>query len=161
MNLGNIETTSIQDRDIMMDQFNGQGRSISMASDINPMMMSGMMDTQSMLSSGSSIGIRKDPNLEFFQMCLLCFKINHKSHHEVLEVNYRQLYKKCTEKDKKQFYEFNEWIDKEIKKQRFKKAFEKNRLRQLRKQKLFDLLEIRNGIRYEKDVKILEHYFSF
>ena len=82
---------------------------------------------QSMISTGSSVGVRKDPNREFFQMCLLSYKMNNQDLDEVMELENKRLYTKCTEQEKKQFYEFQDWIEKEVSKIRFKKVYQKNR----------------------------------
>lgn len=37
----------------------------------------------------SSVGIRKDPNQEFFQMCLLSFKMNNQDVDTVMELDHR------------------------------------------------------------------------
>ena len=78
---------------------------------------------QSMISTGSSVGIRKDPNREFFQMCLLSYKMNNQDLDEVMELENKQMYTKCAEQEKKQFYEFHAWIEKEVNKLRFKKVY--------------------------------------
>lgn len=82
---------------------------------------------QSMVSTGSSAGVRKDPNKEFFQMCLLSYKMNNQDLDEVMELENKRMYAKCAEQEKKQFYEFQDWIEKEVSKIRFKKVYQKNR----------------------------------
>ena len=81
---------------------------------------------ESMMSIGS-VGIRKDPNREFFQMCLLSYKLNNQHVDEVMEMDGRLLYKKCVEQEQKQFYEFQGWIAKYVNKARFKKVFQRNK----------------------------------
>ena len=44
----------------------------------------------------SSLGIRKDPNLEFFRMLLLSYKMNNQDLEEVMELDHREMYIKCT-----------------------------------------------------------------
>jgi hypothetical protein len=83
-------------------------------------------DVESSMISGVSVGIRKDPNQEFFQMCLLSYKMNNQDSEVVMELNHRELYRKCTEQDKKQFFEFSDWIQREVKKLKFKHAFREN-----------------------------------
>lgn len=51
-------------------------------------------DKGSLISS--SLGIRKDPNLEFFQMLLLSYKMNNQDLEEVMELDHREMYIKCT-----------------------------------------------------------------
>lgn len=55
----------------------------------------------SALSSSSNIAIRKEPTLEFFQMCLLSHKMNNQYFESVMELDHRRLYKKCVEEESK------------------------------------------------------------
>jgi len=43
-------------------------------------------------SMSSSTSLRKDPNQEFFQMCLLSYKMMHQSNEAVMEMDHRELY---------------------------------------------------------------------
>jgi hypothetical protein len=43
-------------------------------------------------------------------MLLLSFKINNQKSDEVMELDPRKMYKKCAEVDKRQFFQFNDWI---------------------------------------------------
>ena len=40
-----------------------------------------------------------------------------------MELDHRIMFKKCVEREKKQFFEYQDWIAKEIKKIRFKKIY--------------------------------------
>jgi len=63
----------------------------------------------------------QNPNFEFFQMCLLSFKLNNQDLDEILELDQQALFTKCTVEHKKPFQDFQEWISKEVYKIRFKK----------------------------------------
>lgn len=74
-------------------------------------------------AASSSLGIRKDPNLEFFQMLLLSYKMNNQDLEEVMELDHREMYLKCTKEEKVTFFHFPDWIGKEIAKIRFRKVY--------------------------------------
>ena len=102
----------------------------------------------------SSVGIRKDPNQEFFQMCLLSFKMNNQDVESVMELGHREMYKKCTEVDKQQFFQFSDWIQKEVKKLRFKKAFFDNQRKLDSNKKWMSNVEATDGIKLVNEVQI-------
>ena len=54
---------------------------------------------QSSLQSPSVVK-KKDPNKEFFQMCLLSHKLNNQNVEAVMELDHRELYNKCVDIDK-------------------------------------------------------------
>ena len=81
-------------------------------------------------------------------MCLLSFKMNNQDLDEVMELDHRQLYKKCTEKDHKSFYEFQDWIEKEVKKLKFTRIYENNKKKLDKKKQQRNL----NGIKYFGEV---------
>ncbi len=110
-------------------------------------------------SQGSTL--RKDPNQEFFQMCLLSHKLNNQNCEAVMELDHRELYLKCAAVDKQQFHQFNDWITKEVRKLTFKRIFKKNKLDFLRKKKLQKWFpEARDGVLHVKQPKILPNYFE-
>ena len=78
---------------------NGMGIDLSNSS------ATGTNNRKNSITSGNSAG-RKEPNQEFFQMCLLSFKMNNQDLEEVLEWDHSKLYTKCVEQDKKVFHEF-------------------------------------------------------
>lgn len=57
---------------------------------------------------------KRDPNAEYFQMCLLSFKLNNQDMEEVMLLDHRRLYKKCVDEDKTEFNMFQDWIQKEV-----------------------------------------------
>ena len=59
-------------------------------------------------------------------MCLLSFKMNNQSMEAVMELDHKDLFSKCVNRDKKSFYEFNDWIKAEVSRIRFKQVYEKN-----------------------------------
>ena len=61
--------------------------------------------------------------MEFFQMCLLSFKMNNQSMEAVMELDHKDLFSKCVNRDKKSFYEFNDWIKAEVSRIRFKQVY--------------------------------------
>ena len=87
-NLGRIETTTIQAR--AASQSEERAKEVKQpAVEANPLMMSGLdLDTQRAADGGSAMP-RKDPTLEFFQMCFFSFQVKNKGSPEVLELNYR------------------------------------------------------------------------
>ena len=118
-------------------------------------------DTKAVASAASSsLGIRKDPNLEFFQMLLLSYKMNNQDLEEVMELDHREMYLKCTESEKVTFFHFPDWIAKEINKIRFRKVYHQNKKRLERNKKLLNKLEAMDGIKFVRDVKILHNYFD-
>ena len=60
-------------------------------------------------------------------MCLLSFKMNNQDLDEILTLDNKALYSKCVKQEKKEFHEFQSWIQKEVNKIRFQKIYEKNR----------------------------------
>ena len=73
-------------------------------------------DTGNSMVSCASVPKRKDPNQEFFKMCLVSFQMNNQDDEFVYEMDHRKLWKKCAIDEKKEFYQFQEWIQKEAKK---------------------------------------------
>ena len=59
-------------------------------------------------------------------MCLLSFKMNNQSMEAVMELDHKDLFSKCVNRDKKSFYEFNDWIKAEVSRIRFKQVYQKN-----------------------------------
>jgi antirestriction protein len=94
-------------------------------------------------------------------MCLLSYKLNNQHVDEVMELDHRAMYRKCAEQDLKEFYQFPAWIAKEVNKLRFKKVYHENKMKQERKQRLYDQLETINGIKHVRAVKILDNYFDY
>ena len=54
--------------------------------------------------------------------------MNNQDLDEILTLNTKSLYSKCVQQEKKEFHEFQAWIQKEVNKIRFQKIYEKNRL---------------------------------
>ena len=106
------------------------------------------MAASSIRRLASSVGLRKDSNQEFFTMCLLSFKLNNQDLEEVLELDHRALYQKCVDIDKKEFFEFQDWISKEVQKLRFQNIYKAHQ-RKLAKQRYKDL---ETGIKYVDNV---------
>lgn len=69
----------------------------------------------------------EDKQQQFFTMCLLSFKMNNQDLDELLELDHKAMYEKCVNHQEKQFYEFQNWISKEVSKIRFKKVYAKNK----------------------------------
>lgn len=114
----------------------------------------------SVSAASPSLGIRKDPNLEFFQMLLLSYKMNNQDLEEVMELDHREMYLKCTNEEKVTFFHFPDWIAKEINKIRFRKVYHQNKKRLERNKRLLNKLEAMDGIKFVQDVKILHNYFE-
>ena len=82
--------------------------------------------------------MKTDAYKEFFSMCLISYKMNDTNGPEThlkmndfdfqfaAELDQEQLYKKCTEVDNCQFYQFHDWIEKEVKKLKFRHLFREN-----------------------------------
>lgn len=115
----------------------------------------------SMISTNSQLSIRKDPNKEFFQMLLLAYKMNNQETDEVLMLDGRDLYNKCTQEDKTPFHKFPEWITKEIKRIHFKKIYMENKKRLERNKRLLNKIEAMDGKLLVPQIKIVENYFDF
>lgn len=105
-------------------------------------------------STSTSMGIRKDPNLEFFQMLLLSYKMNNQDLEEVMELDHREMYLKCTKDEKVTFFHFPDWIAKEINKIRFRKVYHQNKKRLARNTRLLNKLEAMDGIKFVTNVRI-------
>ena len=93
-------------------------------------------------------------------MCLLSFKMNNQDVDTVMELDHRQMYKKCTEVDKQQFFQFSDWIQKEVKKLRFKKAFFDNQRKLDSNKKWMSNVEAADGIKLVNEVQIQQSYFQ-
>jgi len=127
-----------------------------MGIDLSNSLVTGTSNRKNSITSGNSAG-RKEPNQEFFQMCLLSFKMNNQDLDEVMNLDQKALYHKCAEQEKKQFFEFQDWISKEVNKIRFKKVYNKN------KKNLADQRRERggmNGIKLVKQFKVYHDYFK-
>jgi len=103
----------------------------------------------------------QNPNFEFFQMCLLSFKLNNQDLDEILELDQQALFTKCTVEHKKPFQDFQEWISKEVYKIRFKKQYDANKknLEHKRKGK-DDIYRDMHGIKLVKEFKVYHDYFG-
>jgi len=55
------------------------------------------------------------------------FKINNKDLEDILEWDHDTLYTKCVSEGNKEFYEFQDWISKQVYKKRFKAAYQRNK----------------------------------
>lgn len=53
--------------------------------------------------------------------------MNNQDLDEILTLDNKALYSKCVKQEKKEFHEFQSWIQKEVNKIRFQKIYEKNR----------------------------------
>lgn len=112
-----------------------------------------------MISVGSSsFGAKKDPNQEFFQMLLLSYKMNNQDLEEVMELDHKEMYRQCTQDQKVSFFQFNEWISKEISRIRYRKFYQQNKRRLERNKRLLNKLEAMDGVRLVQDVQIVEDY---
>ena len=58
------------------------------------------------------------------------------------------------------FFDFPDWIAKEINKIRFRKVYYQNKKRLERNKRLLNKLEAMDGIKFVQDVKILHNYFD-
>ena len=98
----------------------------------------------------------QNPNFEFFQMCLLSFKLNNQDLDEILELDLQALFTKCTVEHKKPFQDFQEWISKEVYKIRFKRQYNANKKNLEEKRKGKDDM---HGIKLVKEFKVYQDYF--
>lgn len=116
-------------------------------------------DMRGSFVSTSSFGGKKDPNVEFFQMLLLSYKMNNQDLEEVMELDYREMYKRCTMDQKINFFQFNEWIAKEFEKIRYRKFYHQNKKRLERNKRLLNKLEAMDGVKLVQDVQIVEEHY--